>query len=130
MKINLKRLSKTCYNNEFGNAIVEYILILSVIATIIFSLASIGLKLKEQFVTSTCRINCLMTEVQYKSYLDQNGVNHLESLLEHFVRNLDDICPENNRVSYVDGKVKCSGHFGDDTGSSNDDNGGGEVPFL
>lgn len=127
----LRKFGKTCFNSEFGNAAVEYVLILSVITAIVFSLATIGLKLIDQFITSNCRINCIMTETQYNSYLNQIGVNHSDSLLEQFIRTSgSDICPEYNRVTYVDGKLQCSGHFGDKTGSSGENNSGGVVPFL
>ena len=130
MKIRLKNLKESFYNNEFGNAAVEYILILSIISTIVLVLLLITLNLNNQFVTSTCRINCSITESQYKSYLNQIGATHSDTLLEHYIMTTgNEVCPEHNGVTYINGKLQCSVHF-ENTDMGDGDNSGDTVPFL
>lgn len=75
-------------------------------------------------------INCSVIESQYKSYINQIGANHSDTLLEHFVKKTDsEVCPEHHEVTYINGKLQCSVH-NKNSNIDNENDYDDTVPFL
>lgn len=119
------------FKDEKGQAIIEYALILVLIVSCISFIAFFSGLVKNKIESITCRINCVIFESQYELYLVENDAKHSDTLYYHFVQCYEDsMCPKNFPVTYVNGKIKCSGHSNDDTIDKDDGDDGESVPFL
>ena len=129
---SLIKLLRLYNKNQKGNASIEYVLILSIIVTIVFTLFTISLNVKGVINSSTCEISCTVVESEYKNYLQQRGNAHSETMYSQFFQEYgSEVCPENNIVTYVNGNLRCSVHSNEknnieDDQKENDD----PVPFL
>jgi hypothetical protein len=103
------------------------LIIIALISTVSYVISTV----KNQFIVSECRINCLVIESKYKAYLHNRGINHSENLYSQFLENYADvICPENCEVTYYNEDVICNSHNKD---KQTDDEGNGlidSIPFL
>ena len=113
-----------------GFTLVELIVVIAVlgiIAALTFP-RLIGLKSKAE--ESVCAANLKSVERMYSAFLDENEINHEDSIFNQLlIDNYDEICPTGGVIKYEDGKVKCSVH---EVGNKSDEeeSPGDEVPWL
>lgn len=115
-----------------GFTLIEMMVVISIMSILGAILIPNMIRYTQRAKEAVCKDNCLQLERMYETYLIIEGVDHSDRIFEQYVQALDRvICPGNGDISYVDGKVKCSLHSGDE-GVQEDENDvdDGSVPFL
>lgn len=82
---------------------------------------------RNKAIKRVCTTNCVQLERFYEMYLDLEKLEHSDSLFIKFMEEYNQkICPNDIKISYIDGKVKCEKHITEDNSYNNDV----EVPYL
>ncbi|WP_138205985.1 prepilin-type N-terminal cleavage/methylation domain-containing protein [Haloimpatiens lingqiaonensis] len=116
---------KKNYNKGF--TLIEIIVVISIIAILCAIITPTYFKYTKYAKGKVCNVNCLQLERSYNLYLEKENIEHNDVIFEQFLQNQGkNICPEHGHMIYVDGKVQCSVHVGDNGKKGNEE----EVPFL
>jgi hypothetical protein len=84
----------------------------------------------EEARKGVCDANVLQLERVYEGYLALESIVHSEVVFEQYLQDYDgSLCPIDGEISYVDGEVWCSVHYGDDDGEGSEEQ-EVSVPFL
>ncbi|WP_051931688.1 prepilin-type N-terminal cleavage/methylation domain-containing protein [Clostridium sp. KNHs214] len=123
----LTKSSNIKKNYNKGFTLIEIIVVISIIAILCAVIAPTYFKYTKDAKEKVCNVNCLQLERSYNLYLEKENIEHSDVVFEQFLQNQGkNICPEHGYMIYVDEKVQCSVHVGDDVKKENED----EVPFL
>jgi len=110
----LKRCISIGIKDNHGFSLIELIVVLTILGTIL----SIAVPNIIGYVETTreyvCHFNRVKFEQYYKIYLEENGVDHSESLLSEFMQKYEEsygqICPSNGVIYSENGILKCEKH--------------------
>lgn len=113
-----------------GFTLIELIVVIAVLgilaAVSVPRLAAFRSKAEE----SLCYANVKTVERMYSTFLVENDIDHEDSIFNQFlIDNFDEVCPSSGVISYTEGKVKCSVHFGGNKVEEAEEP-GEEVPWL
>mgnify|MGYP000906020089 CR=1 FL=1 len=107
--------------NNKGFTFVEIIVVLATITILALIAVSSFTGYIKNAKMEVCNANCLHLERMYHAYLEMENIKHSDGVFEEFLRvHGKGMCPECGKITYVEGKVRCSVHVRDD----------GDIPFL
>lgn len=85
----------------------------------------------ERATRQICHVNCVQLEGMYNAYLLMENKAHTAYVFADFLQQHEgSICPSNGEIKYLNGKIRCSLHYAGEANGINDDEDGGNVPFL
>ena len=118
-----------------GFTLIELIVVIAILGI----LAVIAVPKVSAFIDQaekvTCETNRNQLEKPYNAYMEMEDIAHTPSLFTNFKDEFfgdQAICPEDGIIDWNNGKVTCSIHIEDTSsgGNEDEDDSGGEVPYL
>lgn len=115
--------------NKKGLTLIELLAVLVVISILVI-IASLSLvSIIEKANSDVCYTNRIALEQSYEMYLTLENQNHNDEMFKVHTREFNGkLCPENGEVTYLDGKVICNVHSGEE--HEYNEIGEPEVPYL
>ena len=94
-----------------GFILMESIVVIAILVIIVVVIASRLAGFISKAQEGVCATNLKSVEIMYTSFIDENDIDHKDSIFNQFIiNNFDKICPVGGFISYEYGKVKCSIH--------------------
>lgn len=110
-----------------GFTLIEVIVVMVIMAILSMVIVPACFEYINKARERVCRANCLQIQRMYDAHLTLENRMHSDIEFNNFLLKYDDTtCPSEGYITYVDGKVMCIMHQGDEK-SEDDDN---EVPIL
>ncbi len=108
-----------------GFSLIEVIVVISIMGVLTVIAVPVFGNYTESARKRVCEINRFELERQYEVYLGVEGSAHSGLILEaYLVQEQINVCPAGGGISYVDGAIRCSEHFGESVEDGED------VPYL
>ena len=115
-----------CLNNN-GVTLIEVIVVVVIMAILTAIAVPSVMGYIETAKADVCDANRVQLERTYETYLIVNNLDHSDAVFEQHLRDYGaEVCQVGGDMSYADGVVECSVHYGGEEQEEED----GDVPFL